>query len=77
MITALITRRNNPRVRNVTGIVKIISKGFIVTFSKLRTNASIKADVKLATVTPGSKYPVASTAIADSSILIKKFKGLV
>ena len=71
---ALITRRNNPSVRNVTGIVKIINNGFKVTFSKLRTNASIKADEKLSTFTPGSRYPVANTAIADNNILIKKFK---
>ena len=74
---ALITSRNNPRVRNVTGIVRIMSMGFRVTFNKLKTRASIRAEVKLATVTPGSRYPVANTAMEDSSILIKKFKCFV
>ena len=68
------TKRNNPRVRNVTGMVSIINNGFKVTFNRLKIKASIRAEAKFATDTPGSKYPVASTAMEDSSILIKKFK---
>lgn len=55
-------------------MVNIINSGFKVTFNRLNTRARIKAEVKLATDTPGNRYPVASTAIEDRSILIKKFK---
>ena len=42
MISALITKRNNPNVRMVTGSVKIIKTGFTKTLSTERTTATIK-----------------------------------
>ncbi len=53
MITALMTRRNKPRVRMVTGMVNRISKGLINALSMARTIDTISASQKLATATPG------------------------
>lgn len=53
IIIALITSKNNPRVRIVTGIVRIINNGFRVMFNKPKTIATISAETKLVTFTPG------------------------
>ena len=53
--TAFITSRNNPKVIIVTGMVRMINKGFKKIFSNARTNATHKAEVKLLICTPGSK----------------------
>lgn len=42
IISALITKRNNPNVRIVTGNVKMIKIGFINTLSTDNTAAAIK-----------------------------------
>ena len=55
MINALITSKNNPKVRIVTGIVRIINKGFKNVFSSPKTIATSSAVVKSATCTPGKK----------------------
>jgi hypothetical protein len=52
IIIALITNKNNPNVSSVTGSVNKIKRGFIKTFSKLKTTATITDVVKLATKTP-------------------------
>mgnify|MGYP006191878963 FL=1 len=54
-MTALITKRNNPKVIIVAGIVKKIKIGFRNTFKTPKTAATIKAVVKSTTVIPGKK----------------------
>jgi hypothetical protein len=46
---ALITNRNKPNVKKVTGIVSNTSIGFRNVFNKPNTTATIKAPVKLVT----------------------------
>lgn len=46
---ALITNKNKPNVKKVTGIVSNISIGFRNVFNKPNTTATIKAPVKLVT----------------------------
>lgn len=43
MIIALITKRNNPRVKTVAGIVKRTKIGFTKTFNTPKTTATTKA----------------------------------
>ena len=43
IISALIMRRNKPKVRIVMGMVSITKSGFTKRLSKLITNATIKA----------------------------------
>jgi hypothetical protein len=49
MITALMTKRNNPSVRIVTGKVKSTKMGFTIKLSKPRTTATIMETLKLVT----------------------------
>ncbi len=49
MIIALMTNRNKPNVKKVTGIVSNTSIGFKKVFNNPRTTATIKAPVKLVT----------------------------
>ena len=49
MIIALITNRNKPNVKKVTGIVSKTSIGFRKVFKSPNTPATIKAPVKLVT----------------------------
>jgi len=53
IMTALITNKNNPSVRIVTGNVKNINKGLIKVFNSAKTIATSIEVVKLATVIPG------------------------
>ena len=46
---ALITNKNNPRVKKVTGIVSKTNIGFKNVLSKPKTTATIKAPVRLVT----------------------------
>jgi hypothetical protein len=55
IIIALITRRNNPSVRIVTGKVKNIRSGLIKVLSNAKTTATKIDVVKLATVIPDIK----------------------
>lgn len=48
-MTALITKRNNPKVKKVTGMVSNTNIGFKKVFNKPKTTATIKAPVKLVT----------------------------
>lgn len=52
IITALITSKNNPRLRMVIGIVRIISSGLTITFKTDSITATIIAVRKLSTATP-------------------------
>lgn len=46
---ALITSKNNPRVKRVTGIVSKTKIGFRKVFNNPKTTATIKAPIKLVT----------------------------
>ena len=52
IIIELITIRNKPNVRKVSGMVNNINIGFIVKFNKDKIKATIKAIQKLSIVTP-------------------------
>ena len=73
IISALITNKNKPKVRNVTGIVKNTIIGLMNVFSKPRTTATISEVVKLATVMPDMKCEINSTKIAVESKRKMKF----
>lgn len=49
MMIALITSRNKPKVKKVTGIVSKINMGFKNVFNNPSTTATISAPVKLVT----------------------------
>lgn len=48
IIKALMTRRNNPRVRKVMGMVKMIMRGLMVAFKRAKSAATRKAVPKSA-----------------------------
>jgi hypothetical protein len=73
IIIALITNKNNPKVRIVTGKVKIIIMGLINILSNPRTIATINAVVNPATRTPGIKFAISNTKPEVIRILISKF----
>jgi len=53
MINALITNRNKPNVTTVIGKVSTTKTGFTNKRNSAKTTATIIADQKLATATPG------------------------
>lgn len=55
MINALIINKNKPKVRIVTGIVRITNIGFKKVFKSPKTTATNKAVDISATCTPGRK----------------------
>jgi len=55
-IRILMTRRNNPRVIIVTGIVSAISIGFKNVFRRAKTNATSMAVLASETTTPGTSF---------------------
>jgi hypothetical protein len=60
---AFITKRNNPNVRMVTGMVNITKSGFNRAFSKLITNVTpISGIIPFRICIPGIKYAPAATA---------------
>ncbi len=69
MISASITKRNNPSVKAVTGMVNSTRRGFTNTFKTAITRAMPIADQKLFTETPGNTHAVRYTAKAE----IKRF----
>lgn len=76
IINALITNKNKPNVRMVTGNVKMMSSGFMVTLNKAKTTATITELVKFSTETPGKKWAITKTATAVNTIFKMKFMGL-
>ena len=52
---ALITNKNNPSVKKVTGIVSNTKIGFKNVFKRPKTTATNNAPVKSVTWTPGKK----------------------
>jgi hypothetical protein len=69
MIIALIMSRKSPKVRMVTGKVRMTRTGLTIKFSKLRTMATIMAVVYESTPTPGSIFDKITTAMALRRIL--------
>jgi len=76
IINALITSKNKPKVTMVTGNVKIMSSGFMVTLNNAKTIATITALVKFTTETPGKKWAITNTATAVKTIFKMKFMDL-
>lgn len=62
IITPLITNKNSPKLKIVTGIVKINSKGFTKRFSIASIAANSMATQTFATSTPGKIIPAVKTA---------------
>lgn len=71
---ALTAKVNNPKVRIFIGKVKIINIGFIKAFKTPKTSATSKAEIKLATATPGKTYAAART---ERAIIIQFVKTSV
>ena len=61
MSKALMTNKNKPKDKIVTGNVNKIKMGFINTLSSYKTKATNKEVVKLATATPGKNSAMSST----------------
>jgi hypothetical protein len=62
IISPLITSKNNPSVRIVTGIVRIIRIGFRIRFRIESIKATHNAEVKDETSTPGINQAIPITA---------------
>ena len=73
MITALITRRNNPKVTIVTGNVNSTRIGFTIKFKIANTSATIIAVPYPATLTPGKNLANKITATAVSKMRMINF----
>lgn len=77
IIKALITNKNNPKVKIVIGSVKSIKIGLTKTFKTAKTRATIKGVVKvLSRETPGKSFARIITAIAVSTNFITVFMYL-
>ena len=72
MSKALMTNKNKPNVKMVTGNVNKISKGFRKALSNDKTKATSREVVKLVTVTPG-KNP----AILDTFKILPLFRAII
>ena len=73
IITALITKRNKPRVIIVTGMVKKTNIGFKKVFNRAKTTATIRAVVISSTTIPGNTFDNTNTRIVEINNLISKF----
>ena len=73
MITALMTKRKSPKVKMVTGKVKMIRMGFTNKFKTISTAATTIAVKKFATLMPGKMLANTTTAIALNTISINVF----
>lgn len=73
MINAFITNKNNPMVKKVIGIVKIVKMGFTTAFKKANTTATRMADRKLLISIPGKSLAVMITATADINMFTINF----
>ena len=72
---ALITKRNNPKVRIVAGRVRRMSKGFTNASKMASTNATIMAVRKSDISTPGRRYASKNALTAIMRIFKTKFTG--
>ena len=68
IIKALITNKNNPNVKMVTGKVRIMSRGLINKLSKISTAATTIAVKNPDTYMPGKIFANTTTAMALSKI---------
>lgn len=75
-MAALITSKNNPSVRMVTGNVNKIKIGLTMEFINASTTATISAVTILLVVTPGSMYDTSKTLNAVAINLKIKFIGI-
>lgn len=73
IIIAFITSRNNPKEKNVMGMVSNIRKGFTKAFSNDNTAATISAVRNPSIFTPGRIYDVIITAKAVIIIFTNVF----
>lgn len=69
IIRALMTNKNNPKVRMVIGMVRITKIGFTIKRNKEITIATMIAETKPSTTTPERKLAKITTATAVSSTL--------
>lgn len=78
MMTALITKRNKPKVIMVIGKVKMTKIGLTKASSTANTMARIMADVNpSASCTPGRNFAIMTTASALKSNLRIKFMSVL
>lgn len=78
MITALITSKNNPKVKIVAGSVNKTKSGFTKILSNPNTKATSNADPQPSTLTPGSRCDNNKTKTVVkkmfiSVLMLKKF----
>lgn len=73
IINALMTNKNSPKVKIVTGKVNKISKGFTNKFNNARTNATTIEVEKPSTETPPRKFESNVTRIAVTNNLTIKY----
>ena len=76
IITALITNKNNPKVKIVAGNVNITKIGLTNKLSNPKTTATIKAVVKSATLTLVITFAISKTKPDVIKILISSFISL-
>jgi hypothetical protein len=78
IISPLITIKNNPNVRIVTGIVRIIRIGFRIRFRIDSISATHNAEVKDATATPGINHAIPITASAiNKNFVIRRMSYII
>jgi hypothetical protein len=73
IINALMTNKNNPKVKIVIGSVNKIKTGLTNRFNNPKTMATIMEVAKFATDTPGRNLAISKTKTEVSKILINKF----
>jgi len=73
MINALMTSRNNPRVKSVIGIVRRMRIGFTTALSRARTAATITAVSISGTSIPGRSLAQISTASPVTKMFARNF----
>lgn len=73
IIAALITNKNKPNVKIVTGNVNKTKIGFTKKFNNPKTIATVKAVVNSSTRTPFIRYEIAITSIDVTKILTSIF----
>ena len=72
MMIALMIKRNNPKVRKVSGMVMMINSGFRVAFNIPSKMATAMAVLKELMVTPGSNQSATKTAKELTTSLVSK-----
>jgi len=73
MIKALMANRNNPIVKKVIGIVKIVKIGLTTAFKNASTTATNMADKKPFISIPGRSLAVITTATAEINMFARNF----